>query len=279
MLSLGQAVNITYPVYGATNSSWNYDQGGSDWTYEWCTMKEYVQAPITMTNVGANSTGNFTWYVTYPWSLNGYAFLPNYESGSSTWYGIEQYVYQIFGEFGGIYLSEPARNNATNHVVYYETTNLRFHYPAEHVLNGTRYDLEMQIFGSDRFGRSLGCFSNNSAVSILFKIDDTVDANPFFSWQADADGTKPITLDLSPLLDKVAGATKSVSGYMGSDSMPGCDYGTCWYIMNQPLTIKSSQVDFFKVKDLASNARTVDLTGSSAWTQSFYNYGLFAPLN
>lgn len=219
-----------------------------------------MQAPITVTNIGANDTGNFTWYVSYKWYENGYSFLPDFSPGQSTWYGIEQYVYQIFGNFGGVYLSEPAVNNSTNHIVYYETTNLRFHYPAEHVLNGTRYDLEMQIFGSDRFGRSLGCFSNNSAISIMFKIDDTK-PNDFFAWQADATGGKALTIDLSPLLDKISGTTKSVSGYMGTDSMPGCDYGTCWYIMNEPQTISNDQLNFFKVSGLASNARTVDITG------------------
>ena len=122
----------------------------------------------------------------YEWAQNGFSFLPDFKSNQATWYGIEQYVYQVYGDFGGIYLSEPAVNNSTNHIVLYDTKNLRFHYPAEHMLNNTRYDLELQIFGRDRFGRNLGCFSNNSAVSIFFKIDGAAPANPFFSWQADA---------------------------------------------------------------------------------------------
>lgn len=235
-----------------------------------------MQAPISITNIGANSTGNFTWYVAYEWQKNGFSFLPDFETAKASWYGIEQYVYQIYGNFGGIYLAEPAVNNATNHIVYYDAMNLRFHYPAEHSLNGTRYDLEMQIFGGDRFGRSLGCFSNNSAVSIFFKIGD---ANSFFDWQSDATANNDVSIDLTTLLSQVAGTTKSVSGYMGADSMPPCSYGTCWYLVNEVETISQAQVDFFKVSGQASNARQLDLTGQTAWTQTFYNYGLFAPIN
>lgn len=141
-----------------------------------------MQAPIDITNINANNTNNFTYYLAYRWADNGYSFLPDFINGTASWYGIEQYVYQIYGNFGGVYLSEPAVNNATNHIVYYDAMNIRFHYPSEHKLNGTQYALEMQIFGLDPYGRNLACFSNHSAVSILFNLDASSAAHPFFDW-------------------------------------------------------------------------------------------------
>jgi hypothetical protein len=191
-----------------------------------------VQAPIDITNT-ANTNNTFTGEMSIRWADNGYSFLPDFTSGEATWYGIEQYVYQLFGSFGGVYLAEPAVNPVSNHIVYYDATNLRFHYPSEHTLNGTAYDLEMQIFGLDTFERGLGCFSNHSAVSILFKLDTAAPDQAFFSWQADATAGKTVTLDISSYLSKISGTTSSVSGYMGTDTMPGCTYGTCWYILNE----------------------------------------------
>lgn len=85
-------------------------------------------------------------------------------------------------------------------------------------------------------------------------------------------------IDLSLYLSKISGTIQSVSGYMGTDSMPGCTYGTCWYIINEVQTINQSELDFFKVDNVASNARDVDISVADSWTQSFYNYGLFAPV-
>lgn len=202
---------------------------GSD--YHYCSLEQYVQAPIDITNIGANDTATFQYYIAYEWYENGFSFLPTFEAGVATWIGVEQYVYQVYGNFGGIYLAEPAVNNVTNHIVYYEASNIRFHYPSEHTLNGTQYDMEMQIFGNDIYDRALACYSHQAAVSILFKLDATSAAHPFFAWQATS-ASGDTTIDLTTYLTKVSGTTQSVSGYMGTDSMPGCNYGTCWYIMN-----------------------------------------------
>lgn len=88
-----RAANITGPQYGPTNDTWNYDQGGSDWNYNDCTYAQYVQAPVNLTNINTTVTETFTGYVTYLWSENGYAFLPDIIKGFASWYGVEQYVY------------------------------------------------------------------------------------------------------------------------------------------------------------------------------------------
>jgi len=240
-----------------------------------------VQAPLDLTNQ-ADTNNTYTGAIDYDWSANGYSFLPDFKEGTANNATIEQYVYQIYadsGVLGGIYLAEPAVNHKTNHIVFYDAMNIRFHYPSEHYLNGTRYDLEMQIFGNDTFNRALGCFSHHAAVSILFQLDASSAPHEFFNWQPDAIAGNPITIDLSLYLNKVSGSTTSIAGYMGSDTMPGCTYGTCWYIVNTVQTINQSELDFFLVPDVSNNARMADTSAATSWTQTFFNYGLFAPIN
>ena len=91
----------------------------------------------------------------------------------------------------------------------------------------------MQIFGTDVYNRHLLCLgATGAAISILFKLDATAASNPFFAWQADAKAGNPITVDPSLVLSKIAGTINSVSGYSGTDTMPGCTTGTCWYVIN-----------------------------------------------
>jgi hypothetical protein len=59
-------------------------------------------------------------------------------------------------------------------------------------------------------------------LSIVFNLVPNAPPNPFFAWQADVKAGKPAYVDPSILINKVAGTTKSVTGYSGTDSMPGC---------------------------------------------------------
>ncbi len=129
-----------------TNDTWNYDANGTDWTNTtspWnCWKTTSVQSPIDITNLNATATTEFKQLYVYQWVYNGYSFLPDYSAAVATYAGVVQYVYQVYGNFGGLYAAEPAKN-AANHVVYWQSSNIRFHYPTEHALNGTTYDLEM----------------------------------------------------------------------------------------------------------------------------------------
>jgi hypothetical protein len=51
------------------------------------------------------------------------------------------------GGWNGMYSSEPSQN-INNHQVYWEATEIRYHYPAEHTIKDasgveTQYDLEV----------------------------------------------------------------------------------------------------------------------------------------
>jgi carbonic anhydrase len=148
-----------------------------------------------------------------------------------TWFGVDQYVYTAFGDFGGIYAAEPTKSTSS-HIVYWQSNSIRFHYPAEHTLNNTQYQLEMQIFTTDLYGRHLLCYSNKAAFSIIFELVPDAPDNPFFAWIDDINAPQNAYIDPSLLISRVAGTTTSVTGYSGTDSMPSCENGVCWYVFN-----------------------------------------------
>ena len=150
-----------------TNSTWNYDLNGTDWDFASCNLAYYVQAPINITNQNFMSSGGYKYYFSSDWADWGFSLLPDFSSGNVTWAGVDQYVYTVMGDFGGIYAAEPTKSTSS-HIVYWQSNSIRFHYPAEHTLNNTQYELEMQIFTTDLYNRHLLCYSNKAAFSIIF---------------------------------------------------------------------------------------------------------------
>lgn len=50
MLGLIVSMSSAYTLYGPTNSTWNYDNEGLDWTFTTCAKTTIVQSPIDITN-------------------------------------------------------------------------------------------------------------------------------------------------------------------------------------------------------------------------------------
>ena len=244
-----------------TNSTWNYDNNGSDWgdDYSKCTAPYTVESPVNFHFDWAGFVAG-TNYFLHDWSDAQFSFLPASTAATVKTYGFENWVYQMSDfsdEIAGFYGSEPLASNQ-NHQIYWKIDNIRYHHPAEHKINGTTYDLEMQIFGDDFYGRHAIC-SGQGAVSILFTIDDTTSGSEFFTdWQSAATAGEAVTIDLNKVLPKTTGATNIIYGYSGTDTMPGCG-AVCWYVVESPQTITTAQRDFFIYESNASNARTTGL--------------------
>ena len=85
---------------------------------------------------------------------------------------------------------------------------------------------------------------------------------------------------MSVVMPKMIAATDNIYGYVGTDTMPGCD-NVCWYALETPLSISQEQIDFFKLtyesKTYDSNARNTGL-GSESYTTKYFWYGAFAPI-
>lgn len=58
---------------------------------------------------------------------------------------MNNFVYRLYGDFGGLYAAETL-SSPSNRQVKWDAYMIRFHYPAEHVVLGKTYDLEMKIF-------------------------------------------------------------------------------------------------------------------------------------
>lgn len=130
------------------NPDWNYDKQGTDWDFESCNIKDSMpQSPRNLSKVTDGPK------VTYDWSEQYFSFVPKFYPASIQDKGSKDYVYQITLQdttqtkgFFGFWGAEPFPNPIVNYVVKWSFDHIRFHYPAEHVFNGTKYDLEMQVF-------------------------------------------------------------------------------------------------------------------------------------
>lgn len=110
MAALCSLLTSAQTILGPTNTTWNYESQGSDWgtAYANCKASYYAQAPLNLTNINETKSAQFSNYIVYDWKDYGYSYLPDFETGAvATWYGIEQYLYRIYGSFGGIYAAEP----------------------------------------------------------------------------------------------------------------------------------------------------------------------------
>lgn len=130
-------------VLGQEPTDWNYDNAGTDWgtTYEHCdpSVTGAVESPcdLSYTNMSTKSD----------WINYKFSFLPYFRAAKASSYGPEDWVYKIHGQdFGLLTAAEPYFYDVGDYKVTWEPQEIRFHYPAEHTVNGTAYDLEMQVF-------------------------------------------------------------------------------------------------------------------------------------
>ena len=179
-----------------------------------------------------------------------------------------------FSQENGFWAVEPLTTIDWKDQVFWEIDNIRFHHPAEHKINDTQYDLEMQIFGNDKFNNRLICLEK-AAVSILFKIDDSSEGSDFFDWQENAAEGKEVRIDLEKLLPMTTQDKNNIYGYSGTDTMPGCEH-VCWYVLESAQKITTAQRDFFVYESNASNARNTGF-GDTEYTTFFFWYGKSAP--
>lgn len=218
-------------VGNATNSTWNYDQHGQDWDFNFCNLT-YQQSPnplYTYKNPYYPDAwgGGFSFLTAfYPTQING------------TQVGVTNYVYTVKSEsnIGGLYVGEPLSSNTR--APFWEVTEMRMHFPGEHVINDKTYDAEFQIITNTTAKEGFYCRGLLAAISLPITIDDSQPDEWFSKWV----GKSSFDLDLSELLDKYSGITKNWLGYLGSDTMPDCDV-MCWFVAVEATTIHQSTYD------------------------------------
>mmetsp|Transcript_19947 Transcript_19947/g.14651 ORF Transcript_19947/g.14651 Transcript_19947/m.14651 type:complete len:178 (-) Transcript_19947:39-572(-) len=156
------------------------------------------------------------------------------------------------GAFGGIFAQEVY---AYPKEIYWDSFKIRFKVPAEHTIEGVRYDLEMQVLHTDYYDRAFFCSGKTGAFSYFFKNTET--ANSFFDWTADP---KTNAVDLSTLIPKDIAMHNQIGGYYGSDTIPMCTFDFCWYLINKAFDVNSNVINFFtNAVGIQDNTRAVNL--------------------
>ncbi len=135
----------------------------------------------------------------------------------------------------------------------YEAYELRFHTPAEHTVQGKRYDMEIQIMHKPI---TEGDFFKHAAVSFFVESTDGA-FNKFF------DQFDPLYLpdrfvqevqlenniSYEWLFVNDANSIKDTSfsyyTYVGSKTTPQCNEFTTWYIAEEPIQVSSSIITMF----------------------------------
>jgi carbonic anhydrase len=131
----------------------------------------------------------------------------------------------------------------------YELTQLHFHAPSEHTVDGKAFPMELHLVHKDPEGHlavvgvlfQLG--QRNSAVAAVF---DNMPARP---GKVRVPG---LLLDATALLPRKGG----YFSYPGSLTTPPCDEGVRWHVLKARMTISKEQLASFR-KVFGSNARPV----------------------
>jgi carbonic anhydrase len=118
----------------------------------------------------------------------------------------------------------------------FKITNIHFHVPAEHLIDGKRYDLELHIYGSTESGKEL-----ESAV--FFKEGDE---NDFIQDVIDStENEESKTFTLSDVYDE--GELDNYYYYIGSVSapFPDCNENNPWVLLEDVQEASSEQIAYF----------------------------------
>ena len=98
-------------------------------------------------------------------------------------------------------------------------------------------------------------FRGEGWLSVFFTLAE--ESDPFLSWIAAArtsendvigennDANAEIKVDLSKLLPKTSMMRKTISGYIGTETIPECKMSTGWYIISEPYDISAADLKFF----------------------------------
>ena len=138
--------------------AWDYKQHGKDWKdLPGCNDPGYVQNPVD-----ATATASFK-----DWYEKSFSFLPDYKDKAAvTFAGAVDYVYRLRGDFGKLFAAE-ALNQVTSRSVRWDAYEIRFHYPAEHKINGKEYEMEMQVVHKVSLFRSILYICNRTLTREL----------------------------------------------------------------------------------------------------------------
>lgn len=137
----------------------------------------------------------------------------------------------------------------------YSLRKVVFHTPAEHLVNGRKFDLEVQLEHKAEDGELLN-------VSIMMKRGfSNPGLDPFLANIPRADSEEPVIVEgqfFSPQIFIPANTDYYL--YEGSETLPPCTEGVKWLILKSYVELGGEQLNILK-KALGENARAIQPTG------------------
>ncbi len=238
-----------YSLHGETNgdsqSRWNYDRHGDDWE---CQGNE--QSPIDI--IEKDAAPSVTEYLKVWWASvpiqtkvinNGHTLI------------VQASVSRLVG----------TSHDDKRHNALYDAIQFHFHHPSEHKINGRSFPLEMHIVHAiteDHFQPDTPR-RNIANLSILFEVDDHSPPNPLIEClQLDSIGTE-ITINMYDMLGFIQ--HPEFFGYRGSLTTPPCAEVVSWFVLKEPLTITSKQLEHFKLGIKGNNRNCQPLRGRTVY--------------
>ena len=125
-------------VANNTEPDWNYAKNGADWTMGTCAVSSLPQAPFALDESATVPPTD--------WALTcDVSFLTAWQNANITKedYGFKNYVYRINATDGNLGLYYATESFVGGPQILWNVTQIRFHYPSEHTINGDSFDLEM----------------------------------------------------------------------------------------------------------------------------------------
>jgi len=241
------------------NDNWNYENQGTDWECDCIEGKE--QSPINIVRKNAITSPVFP---VFTYTEVEVKTTQNADDGQVKGHSYvkivnEDHLLQINADSFGTVVTLDGTSYNANKVV--------FHTPSEHLIDGVKYPMEMQIIHD---GSSTGAITKHVVLSFLFKTvpgvyNKFLDDIDFFNLPSRMNNEKKLIHDLYipkifynsadqdiPIMKKFSFFT-----YQGSLTTPPCSQKTIHYVAADPIEIGSTAIQLFqeaiKMPDMRSS--------------------------
>lgn len=211
---------VLLTLFTAAVGKFTYHQQGADWPGTCSTGLR--QSPIDL---------SAAFEVT---ALQGFApLMVNYKHLTNFQADFDDTGFRLkSGELGTL----QAKNAEGYGPFVYTATEIRFHSPSEHTINGMSFDLEMQIMHSQLSGGNTTF--PIAVVSVLFREGAY---NPLLAGLYDQEEG----FDLQQVLQG-NWLLSDYFMYLGSFTVPPCDEVVNWFVWTEAQTASWRQIDFFR---------------------------------
>jgi len=237
--AVGQA-NLNIPYTEPTNSMftrvlqatspYNYNNDGNDWIAT-CSNGT-LQSPIDIEGIKGTCTNTMVFDLNLNTTVLNFTIVNN---------GMNLSTNATFGTFYG--------TDINGNLIGYDCKTMAFHAPAEHILDSSPADLELQFFCTCKKEFNSTAINNGydaAVVAIQFFDDDTQPANAFIAALSVGSLGTHLSMNVSAQIgDHLANPTVYYT-YQGSLTAPPCTQDVNWYVVSQRLTLTTLQLSQFK---------------------------------